>query len=69
MAWEYLLKFFKIFTSGLVGIVGTITEMGTDPKIWMIILGFEIVAPLVLVFIFDLIFRKLKWIKEGDLKL
>lgn len=56
-------------TSGLVGIVGTISEMGTDPKIWMIILGFEIIAPLVLVFIFDLIFRKLKWIKEGDLKL
>ena len=56
-------------TSGLVGMVGTISEMGTDPKIWMIILGFEIVAPLVLVFIFDLIFRKLNWIKEGDLKL
>ena len=56
-------------TSGLVGMVGTISEMGTDPKIWMIILGFEIVAPLVLVFILDIIFRKLKWIKEGDLKL
>ncbi len=56
-------------TSGLVGMIGTFNQMGTDPKIWMYVIGFEIIAPLVLVLIVDIIFRKCKLIKQDDLKL
>jgi len=43
--------------------------MGVDQwQTWVGIFGLEIIAPAVLVFGLDLLFRKLNWIKEGDLK-
>lgn len=54
-------------TAGLVGQVGTIATMGNSFQSYLIIILFEILAPLVLVFLIDLLFRKLKWIKDGDL--
>ncbi len=56
-------------TSGLVGIFGTIEEMGGLANSWLPILLLLIVLPIVLVFIVDVIFRKLKLIKSGDLKI
>ena len=57
-------------TSGLVGQIGYIDACATlDLQAWLILFGFQFLAPLVLVFLIDLLFRKLKWIKEGDLKL
>ncbi len=57
-------------TSGLVGQIGFFASYGTlDWKTWLILFGFQFLAPLALVFLIDLLFRKLKWIKEGDLKL
>ena len=56
-------------TSGLVGQIGYIDACATlDLQAWLILFGFQFLAPLVLVFLLDLLFRKLKWIKEGDLK-
>lgn len=56
-------------TAGLVGQIGTITSMGvSDWRTWVGIFGLEIVAPAILVFLFDLLFRKLNLIKDGDLK-
>ena len=56
-------------TAGLVGQIGTINSMGIDNYMtWIAIFVFEIIAPLILVFLFDLLFRKIGWIKEGDLK-
>lgn len=54
-------------TSGLVGIFGTIEEMGGFSNSWLPILILLIVAPIVLVWIVDFIFRKAKLIKNGDL--
>ena len=54
-------------TSGLVGIFGTIEEMGGFNNSWLAILVLLIVAPIVLVWIVDLLFRKLNLIKKGDL--
>ena len=60
-------------TAGLVGQIGTISSMleaGSDT--WRIIVGIlalQIVLPAILVFFIDLLFRKLGWIKEGDLKI
>lgn len=56
-------------TAGLVGIIGTITSMGVDSwQTWVGIIVLELVGPAVLVFFIDLLFRKLGWIKEGDMK-
>ena len=56
-------------TAGLVGQIGTITSMGVgDWRTWFGIFVLQIIAPGVLVFFIDLLFRKLNWIKEGDLK-
>ena len=54
-------------TSGLVGQVATYSAMGNTPAFWWGLIILEIVLPIILVFLFDLLFRKLKWIKEGDL--
>ena len=54
-------------TSGLVGIFGTIEEMGGFNNSWLAILILLIVAPIVLVWLIDVIFRKIKLIKKGDL--
>lgn len=59
-------------TAGLVGQIGTISSMmeyGCDA--WRIIIGIlllQIVLPVAMVFGLDLLFRKLGWIKDGDLK-
>ena len=55
-------------TAGLVGVIGTFNEMGFSLPNFFIIILMEIILPLILVFLIDLLFRKLKWIKEGDLK-
>ena len=56
-------------TAGLVGQIGTIASMGVGSwQTWVGIFVLEIVAPMALVFGFDLLFRKLGWIKDGDLK-
>ena len=56
-------------TAGLVGQIGTITSMGVSNwQVWVGIFVLEILAPIGLVFLFDWLFRKLGWIKEGDLK-
>ena len=56
-------------TAGLVGQLGTIASMGVDHwQTWVGVFVLEIIAPGVLVFGIDLLFRKLGWIKEGDLK-
>ena len=56
-------------TAGLVGQIGTISSMPVNAwQTWVGIFGLEIILPALLVFGFDLLFRKLNWIKEGDLK-
>lgn len=55
-------------TSGLVGIIGTISSMGNTWQMWFSVFGLEIIIPGVLVFIIDLLMRKIGWIKPGDLK-
>lgn len=56
-------------TAGLVGQIGTITSMGVNNWLtWFTVFGLEIIIPGILVFFVDLLFRKLGWIKEGDLK-
>ena len=57
-------------TCGLVGPFGIITAMpegGT--KMWLGILLICFVLPAILTWIFGEIFRKLNWIKEGDLRI
>lgn len=54
-------------TSGLVGPIGTFHSMGNDA--WLSIILLQILLPLILVWILDLIFRKFGWIKKGDLKI
>lgn len=58
-------------TSGLVGQIGSIDSLYGlgDYRTWLVLIGFQVVLPIILVFFIDLLFRKLKWIKEGDLKL
>lgn len=55
-------------TAGLVGVIGTFNSMGFTIPNLIIILLMEIILPIVLVFFIDLLFRKLKLIKDGDLK-
>ena len=56
-------------TAGLVGQIGTFASMGNTWQTWVGIFALEIIAPGLLVFGLDLLFRKLGWIKEGDLKI
>ena len=57
-------------TAGLVGQIGTIASMGVNAwQTWVGIFVLEIIAPMALVFSLDLLFRKLGWIKDGDLKI
>lgn len=56
-------------TAGLVGQIGTISDTGVSAwQTWVGIFGFQIIAPALIVFGLDLLFRKLGWIKPGDLK-
>lgn len=56
-------------TAGLVGQIGTISSMGIGSwQAWVSIFVLQIVAPAILVFFIDLLFRHFDWIKEGDFK-
>ena len=56
-------------TAGLVGQIGTYSSMGNTWQIWVGIFVLEFIAPAILVFAIDLLFRKMGWIKKGDLAL
>lgn len=60
-------------TSGLVGVIDIITTTPQQGgKIWVMVLGVILlmfVLPAVLSWAFCLLFRKVKWIKDGDLTL
>ncbi|MFA5421496.1 MAG: PTS sugar transporter subunit IIC [Bacilli bacterium] len=55
-------------TCALIGPLSTILEMTDNPLMaWLGVLILMIGAPALLVFLIDLLFRKLGWIKKGDL--
>ena len=54
-------------TAGLVGQIGTFSSMGNTWQTWIGIFGLQIILPGVLVFLVDLLFRKLHLINDGDL--
>ena len=56
-------------TAGLVGQIGTFSSMGNTWQTWVGIFVLQIIAPILLVFAIDLLFRKLGWIKDEDLAL
>lgn len=56
-------------TSGLVGQIDTFNQMGNTLEMWLSVIGLQIVAPIILVYIIDIIFRRVGWIKPGDLKI
>lgn len=56
-------------TCALVGQLGTFNIMGNSTLTWVSIVLFEIIIPAVGVFAIDLLFRKLGWIKKGDLEI
>lgn len=56
-------------TCGLVGPIGIYTAMGGGTSMWLGILLVCFVLPAVLTWIFGEMFRKIGWIREGDLKL
>ena len=57
-------------TCGLVGPIGVLTAMPDGgAMMWMGILLLCFVLPAILTYIFGEIFRKMGWIKDGDLKL
>lgn len=57
-------------TCSLVGQIGTIDAMGVSSwQAWVGILALETIGPAILVFAIDLLFRRFKLIKKGDLTL
>lgn len=57
-------------TSGLVGPLNFLGIIGYDSwQLWLLILLVCIAGPIILVFLLDLLFRKVGWIKEGDFSL
>ncbi len=56
-------------TAGIVGPLGVLTTMGGSANTWVAILVICFAAPAVLTLLFDAIFRKLEWVKDGDMKL
>ncbi len=56
-------------TSGLVGQFGTLEAMGATPEFYWAVAILQFVLPIVLVLIVDILFRKFKLIKPGDLKI
>lgn len=56
-------------TCGLVGPIGVFTAMGGGVNTWVAVLVVCIILPAILVFGFDKLFRKLKWVRDGDMKL
>jgi len=56
-------------TSGLVGQFSTVNALGaSDYRAWLFIFLLQIIGPAILVFGFDMLFRKLDLIKIGDLE-
>lgn len=58
-------------TSGLVGQFGTLAAM-TDTNTWVLVLeiaAMHFILPAILALIFDFIFRKIGWVKDGDMKI
>ena len=56
-------------TCGLVGPIGVYTAMGGGGNMWVGILLVCFVLPAILTWGFGVFFRKIGWIKDGDLKL
>ena len=56
-------------TCGLVGPIGIVSATGTEAMTWIGIALLCIVLPAVLSIVFTEIFRKIGWIREGDMKL
>jgi hypothetical protein len=56
-------------TSGLVGQFSTFDAMGVSSVSWLAVIVLQIVLPIILVLIIDIIFRKKGLIKPGDLKI
>lgn len=56
-------------TCGLVGPIGVYTAMGGGSRMWLGIILICFVLPAVITFILGEFFRKIEWIREGDLKL
>ena len=56
-------------TAGLVGQIGTFSAMGNTWQTWVGIFVLQLLAPIALVFVIDLAFRKLGLIKDGDFAL
>ena len=54
-------------TAGLVGLIGTYSTMGNTIEVWIGIFVLQIIAPMILVYLLDMLFRKLNLIKDGDL--
>ncbi|MGS0971649.1 MAG: PTS sugar transporter subunit IIC [Candidatus Izemoplasmataceae bacterium] len=54
-------------TSGLIGQIGTLDAMGYETSVFLSIIILHFVLPIILVFIFDLLFRKKGWIQLDDL--
>ncbi|MBQ7250837.1 MAG: PTS sugar transporter subunit IIC [Bacilli bacterium] len=57
-------------TSGLVGPINFLGAIGYDNWIlWVLLVSVCLVGPILLVFLVDLLFRKIGWLKEGDFSL
>lgn len=56
-------------TCGLVGPIGIYTAMDGGSQMWLGILLVCFLLPAILTYLFGLFFRKIGWIKDGDLKL
>lgn len=56
-------------TAGLVGQIGTFASMGNTASAWVSIIGLQIIAPALLVWAVDLLFRRFRLIAEGDFKI
>ena len=58
-------------TSGLVGQFGTFASMTNSDTwfVWLSVLLLHFILPAILALGFDFIFRKLKWVKDGDMKI
>lgn len=56
-------------TSGLVGQFGTLEAMGTSSSVWVAIILLHFILPAIITQVIALYMRKIKWIKDGDLKL
>jgi uncharacterized membrane protein len=56
-------------TSGLVGLINTFDAMNYDGWAIVEVLAICVLAPIILTFLIDLLFRKLGWIQKGDFAL